>query len=103
MKLSLVVLCGFVPTREKRDLGYNSVDIIVRPAQPGDIPRMSELLAELFSIESDFSPNMEKQVHGLGALIADLADICRTHVFIYSFVYVSFEIIAGPPPSQPSK
>jgi GNAT superfamily N-acetyltransferase len=47
------------------------MDITIRSAQPGDIPRMSELLTELFSIESDFSPDKEKQVHGLGALIAD--------------------------------
>ena len=32
---------------------------------------MSELLDELFSIESDFTPNGKKQVQGLGALIAD--------------------------------
>lgn len=49
------------------------MDITVRPAQPWDIPRMSELLAELFSIESDFSPNVEKQVQGLRALVADLS------------------------------
>lgn len=47
------------------------MDITVRPAQPGDIPRMGELLDELFSIESDFSPNVEKQVQGLRALLAD--------------------------------
>jgi GNAT superfamily N-acetyltransferase len=56
------------------------MDIVIRPAQSWDIPRMSELLAELFSIESDFSPNMEKQVHGLGALIADLSG--RTLVLV---------------------
>ncbi len=56
------------------------VNIVIRLAQPGDIPRMCELLAELFSIESDFSPNVEKQVQGLGALIADLSE--RTLVLV---------------------
>jgi ribosomal protein S18 acetylase RimI-like enzyme len=31
---------------------------------------MCDLLAELFSVESDFVPDREKQVHGLNALIA---------------------------------
>jgi GNAT superfamily N-acetyltransferase len=31
---------------------------------------MCDLLAELFSIESDFVPDREKQLHGLSALIA---------------------------------
>lgn len=55
------------------DKGEGSYDMVItiRPAQVGDIPRMSELLAELFTIESDFSPNRAKQVQGLGALIAD--------------------------------
>ncbi len=60
--------------------GNHDMDIIIRPAQPWDIPRMSELLAELFSIESDFSPNMEKQMYGLSALIADLSG--RTLVLV---------------------
>jgi len=46
-------------------------DNSIRPAQPEDIPRMSELLDQLFSIESDFTPNTENQVQGLRALIAD--------------------------------
>jgi ribosomal protein S18 acetylase RimI-like enzyme len=47
------------------------MEILIRPARSEDIPRMCELLAELFSIEADFTPNVEKQVHGLRALIAD--------------------------------
>jgi len=43
----------------------------IRHARPEDIPRLCGLLAELFSIESDFVPDREKQVHGLSALIAD--------------------------------
>jgi GNAT superfamily N-acetyltransferase len=56
------------------------VNIVIRPAQPWDIPRMSELLAELFNIESDFTPNGEKQAQGLSALIADLSG--RTLVLV---------------------
>jgi ribosomal protein S18 acetylase RimI-like enzyme len=47
------------------------MSITIRPAQPEDIPRMCDLLAELFSIESDFVPDREKQVRGLNALIVD--------------------------------
>ena len=46
------------------------MDITIRTARPGDIPRMSDLLTELFSIETDFSPDVEKQVRGLSALVA---------------------------------
>ena len=45
------------------------MDITIRPARHEDIPRMCELLAELFTLESDFVPDREKQVHGLNALI----------------------------------
>jgi GNAT superfamily N-acetyltransferase len=44
---------------------------MIRQARPGDIPRMCDLLTELFTIESDFVPDVEKQVHGLSALIAN--------------------------------
>ncbi len=46
------------------------VDISIRFARPDDIPQMCDLLAELFSIETDFVPNRGKQVNGLNALIA---------------------------------
>jgi GNAT superfamily N-acetyltransferase len=47
------------------------MDIIIRTACPGDIPRMSELLDELFSLESDFQPDVVKQVKGLSMLVAE--------------------------------
>ncbi len=46
------------------------MDLTLRHARSGDIPRMCDLLAELFSIESDFVPDREKQVHGISTLIA---------------------------------
>lgn len=45
------------------------MDIIIRTACLGDIPRLSELLFELFSIESDFEPDVVKQVKGLSMLM----------------------------------
>lgn len=49
------------------------MDITIRTARPGDIPRMCELLDELFSLESDFEPDIEKQVKGLSMLMTDPA------------------------------
>lgn len=46
------------------------MDITIRPARPEDIPRMSELLADLFTLESDFEPEVEKQAAGLSMLVA---------------------------------
>jgi GNAT superfamily N-acetyltransferase len=47
------------------------MDITIRPARTGDIPRMSALLADLFSLESDFEPDPRKQASGLELLIND--------------------------------
>lgn len=47
------------------------MDITIRPARPDDIPPMCDLLAELFSIESDFAPDREKQALGLSLLLND--------------------------------
>ena len=49
----------------------NPLSITIRLARLDDIPRMCDLLDELFCIESDFVPDSEKQAHGLSALIAD--------------------------------
>jgi GNAT superfamily N-acetyltransferase len=51
------------------------MEITIRPAQPGDIPRMTDLLAELFRIESDFNPDVHKQMKGLSLLVADPSDL----------------------------
>jgi GNAT superfamily N-acetyltransferase len=47
------------------------MDFSVRPARADDIPQMCDLLSELFSIESDFSPDGQKQARGLILLIND--------------------------------
>jgi hypothetical protein len=47
-----------------------TIEVLIRAARPSDIPRMTVLLAELFSIESDFTPDVEKQIRGLSVLVA---------------------------------
>ena len=43
----------------------NATEIIIRPARSEDIPALCDLLADLFTIESDFAPDREKQEKGL--------------------------------------
>lgn len=50
------------------------MDITIRHAQTEDIPRMCDLLVELFSIESDFVPDREKQARGLSLLLNDQSE-----------------------------
>jgi GNAT superfamily N-acetyltransferase len=50
------------------------MDITIRPAKPEDIPRLCGLLAELFSIETDFKIDLVKQVKGLTMLLHDPSD-----------------------------
>lgn len=38
-------------------------------ATPADLPCMSDLLAELFSLEKDFRPDREKQIKGLRTIL----------------------------------
>jgi GNAT superfamily N-acetyltransferase len=45
-------------------------DFVITPASEADIPELIDLLAVLFSIEQDFSPNPDKQGRGLAALLA---------------------------------
>jgi GNAT superfamily N-acetyltransferase len=47
------------------------VEIIIRPARFEDIPHLCNLLSDLFSLESDFEPDPEKQARGLELLIGD--------------------------------
>ncbi|MBI5097862.1 MAG: GNAT family N-acetyltransferase [Nitrospirae bacterium] len=45
------------------------MNVSVRHARPDDVPDMCGLLSELFSIEQDFKPDMEKQSAGLSLLL----------------------------------
>ncbi len=47
------------------------MDLTVRPARVSHIPGMCNLLRELFTIESDFFPDREKQSRGLELLVSD--------------------------------
>jgi GNAT superfamily N-acetyltransferase len=44
---------------------------LIRVASLADVPAMTRLLGELFSIESDFQPDTERQATGLGLLLKD--------------------------------
>jgi len=44
--------------------------VTIAPASEADIPELIDLLAVLFSIEQDFSPDTDKQRRGLAALLA---------------------------------
>jgi len=47
------------------------MDILIRPARHEDIPRMCELLADLFSLETDFEVDVIKQMKGLSMLVSN--------------------------------
>ncbi len=47
------------------------MNINVRPARAEDIPVLCDLLTDLFSLESDFAPDREKQAKGLRLLLED--------------------------------
>jgi len=49
-------------------------DIFTRRARPADIPALCDLLEDLFAIESDFAPDVEKQVKALSILLTDPSD-----------------------------
>src|SRR5256884_8159802 len=42
-----------------------SDNVVIEPAPEADLDELSDLLGELFSEESDFRPNKEKQLRGL--------------------------------------
>jgi GNAT superfamily N-acetyltransferase len=44
--------------------------VTIAPASEADIPELIDLLAVLFSIEQDFSPDPDKQHRGLATLLA---------------------------------
>jgi GNAT superfamily N-acetyltransferase len=50
-------------------LGPVSDDIHIENASIEDLPRLADLLDDLFSQEKDFVPNREKQLHGLRLIL----------------------------------
>ncbi|HEV3330747.1 MAG TPA: GNAT family N-acetyltransferase [Bryobacteraceae bacterium] len=57
--------------------------MIIRPAAPDDIPRLSELLGLLFAQEADFTPDPQRQARGLSLVIAN-AEIGRVFCAAHS-------------------
>ena len=54
-----VASAGFLDDKPKMN------DVVIEPATAEDLDELSDLLGELFSEESDFRPNKEKQLRGL--------------------------------------
>lgn len=52
--------------------------LIIRPAKEADVDAMSQLLSQLFSIETDFTPDDEKQSRGLKLLL----DTISSHIVV---------------------
>lgn len=46
-----------------------SREIEISPAEHGDLDQLAELLAELFTLESDFRPDRDKQLRGLRLIL----------------------------------
>jgi GNAT superfamily N-acetyltransferase len=69
------------------------MDIVIRSARPGDIPRMAELLGDLFMLEADFKPDPEKQILGLSSLIADPSELCGVLVAEQSGVVIGMTTV----------
>jgi len=47
------------------------MEITIRPARPADIPKLCGLLTDLFTLESDFEPDVVRQVKGLSMFVND--------------------------------
>jgi GNAT superfamily N-acetyltransferase len=58
------------------------MNITIRAARQNDIPSMCDLLTELFTLESDFEPDIEKQQKGLSMLITDTTGSARVLVAV---------------------
>jgi GNAT superfamily N-acetyltransferase len=69
------------------------MDITIRIARTGDIPRMGELLGDLFSLESDFAPNNENQARGLGMLVNEPSGTSHALVAVHEGTVVGMATI----------
>lgn len=45
------------------------MEIEIAPAEAADLEQLADLLAELFTLESDFRPDREKQLRGLSLIL----------------------------------
>ena len=69
------------------------MDVTIRTAGTGDIPRMGELLGQLFSLESDFTPNTVNQTHGLSMLVNEPSGKTHTLVAIHEGTVVGMATV----------
>ncbi len=74
-------------------LPWNRMDIVIRAARPVDIPRMAELLGDLFTLEADFKPDVEKQILGLISLVAGPSERCCVLVAEHSNVVIGMATV----------
>jgi GNAT superfamily N-acetyltransferase len=49
----------------------NSKSVEINFATNNDLPRLADLLAELFALEGDFHPERDRQLHGLRMILDD--------------------------------
>ena len=58
------------------------MSVIIEPAKPEDIPRLVELLNNLFGIELDFTADATRQVRGLEMLMSEAAKYDRQTIAV---------------------
>ena len=68
-------------------------DITIRYARPEDIPRMCDLLTDLFSIESDFVADKKNQANGLNALLAEFPERALVLVAVHGGTVVGMATV----------
>jgi ribosomal protein S18 acetylase RimI-like enzyme len=59
------------------------IAVQIRPAAPGDIPRLAELLTILFTQEADFTPDPRRQARGLSLLTGN-AELGRVYCAVHT-------------------
>jgi len=59
--------------RAGEERSVDVMDIKIDFATEDDLPQLADLLAELFTLESDFTPDREKQLRGLRLILNDPA------------------------------
>ncbi len=69
------------------------MDITIRSAHPEDIPRLCNLLGDLFSLESDFQPDIEKQARGIGLLLEDASGPSHVLVAVHDGVVIGMSSV----------
>ncbi len=69
------------------------MNVTIRTAGTGDIPRMSELLEKLFSLESDFTPNNENQTRGLDMLVNEPLGMSHVLVAVHEGIIVGMATV----------